>query len=115
MGIVRNLRTRKKEAEDNGELYSSYKNMLFYGTFGKSSLCGALSDRLKQPVLMLSPSGGSELVAKEYPNVISYPVNSLKDINSIYDDIVADFKTIKDLQDVIRTEDKVRLGKAKEY
>ena len=115
MGLVRNLKSRKKDLEASGDMYSSYKNMIFYGTFGKSSLCGALSEKMKQPVLILSPSGGSELVAKEYPNVISYPVNSLKDIQAIYEDLIKDFKTVKSLQDVIRVGDKDRLQKAKEH
>lgn len=115
MGIVRNLIKQKDDKKNNGTLYSSYKNMILYGTCGKSSVIGALSTKVKKPVLMLSPSGGSELVAQEYPNVISYPVDNMAEINKIYKDLIADFKLIRDLQQVIISDDKDRLNKAKDH
>lgn len=110
MALVRNLVKKKEEKE---EIYASYKNMLFYGSFGKTSTAGALSEVIGKPVLILSPAGGSELLSREYPNVISYPINSVEEANEIYNDIVKDFKFIKNLQAVIATQDKERLEKAK--
>lgn len=115
MGIIRNLVKMKNEKNIGGELYSSYKNMLLYGSFGKSSICGALSTLTNKPVLLLSPAGGSELIGKEYNNVITYPINSIEEINNIYSDLTGDFNLIRDLQQVIIQDDKERLKKAKNH
>lgn len=115
MGFVRNIVKQKSQKKASGSLYSSYKNMILYGTFGKSSIIGALSTKVEKPVLMLSPSGGSELIENEFPNVISYPVNNLDEVDKIYTDLVADLKIIRDLQQVITDKDKDRLAKAKAH
>lgn len=115
MGLVRNLTRRKQKKDETGENYVSYKNMIFYGVTGKSSIIGGLSELVNKPCLVLSPAGGSEKIAQEFPNIISYPVNTIDELNEIYNDLVKDFKIIRDLQQVIENGDKERLEKAKVY
>jgi len=115
MGVVRNLVKQKEVKSANNGIYASYKNIVLYGSFGKSSLVGALSEKLDRPILVLSPSGGSELLSQEYPNIISYPVESLKEVESIYADLIKDYNAIKNLSQVIKDNDKVRLEKAKAH
>lgn len=111
MSIVRNLIKQKSEKEN----YVSYKNMMFYGVTGKSSIIGGLSEVVEKPIIVLSPAGGSERMAEEFPNIISYPVGSLEEMNKIYDDLVADFKLIRDLTQVIQDKDTERLERAKSF
>jgi len=52
MSIVRNLVKKKNEKDIAGENYISYKNMIFYGFLGKSSVIGGLSELVDKPVLV---------------------------------------------------------------
>ncbi len=80
-----------------------------------SSLIGGLSEIVEKPILVLSPAGGSEKIAEEFPNVISYPIASIQEANDIYKDLAKDFKTIRDLTQVILDNDVERLEKAKTH
>ena len=115
MGVVRELVKRKNVKDSLGENYVSYKNMIFYGSTGKSSMIGGLSEVVEKPVLVLSIAGGSEKIAEEFPNIISYPINSIEEANAIYTDLINDFETIRNLTQVILSNDQERLSKAKDY
>ena len=115
MGIVRNLVKQKEEKGKNDNLYSSYKNIILYGETGKSSISASLSEKTGKPVLFLSPAGGTEKLSEEFPNIISYPLNDIHEYHKILDDIIADFKAIRGLTQVILEDDKERLEKAKKH
>lgn len=115
MGIVRNLKKEKENRKNKDEVYASYMNFILYGVTGKSYLAGALSKFVDKPVLMLSPSGGSELVEEEYENVVSYPINNLDELIAIYQDLHSDLRAIRGLRDAIRSNDKKRLELAKKH
>lgn len=113
--FIRTLAQKVKEKSEVKDIYNSHVNYIFYGETGKSTVCSALSEFTKDPVLLLSPAGGSSLLETDYPNMISVPIANLDELESILKDLESNMSTLSALRTLIKDNNIERLNGAKDY
>ena len=111
--IIRTLINQSRDKEKN--IYNSHLNYVFYGNTGKSSVSAALSTLTDEPVLLISPAGGSTYLESDFPNIISYPIANLSELRVLIDDLDKNMEIIRRLQLCILRDDKANIEKAKQY
>lgn len=112
------IRTIAKQAKNKSEIkdvYNSHVNYIFYGETGKSTVCSALSEFTKDPVLLLSPAGGSSLLENDYPNMISVPIANYDELITILEDLENNMKTLQRLRTILLDNDEKKIKSAKDY
>lgn len=115
MSIIRNLVKQVKKKSGSITVYNSHNNYLFYGSFGKSTVSAALSNFTEEPVLLISPAGGSTYLEADYPNIITYPVANLTELQTILDDLEKNMLSIRKLNIAINSNDQTTINNAKTY
>lgn len=113
--FIRSLAQQVKERSEIKDIYNSHVNYIFYGETGKSTVCASLSEFTKDPVLLLSPAGGSSLLENDYPNMISVPIANYSELQAILKDLENNMATLSSLRNLIKDNDIERLKKAKDY
>lgn len=111
--IIRTLINQSRDKEKN--IYNSHLNYVFYGNTGKSSVSAALSTLTDEPVLLISPAGGSTYLEADFPNIISYPIANLNELRTLIDDLDKNMEIIRRLQLCILRNDQANIEKAKKY
>ena len=100
MSLVRRA-IRKKEMKKN-ESYLAGANFILYGSKSKSSIAASLSEHGEEGyVIELTPAGASTHLEQEYDKFISYPIQSLTELEQVIDSIHADLVLMKKLSIVI--------------
>ena len=112
---IRSIAQKAKKESEIKTIYNSHVNYVFYGETGKSTVCSALSEFTEEPVLLLSPAGGSSLLENDYPNMISVPVANYSELQTILKDLEGNMSTLTALGALIRDNDVERLKKAKKH
>ena len=111
--IIRTLIKQSRDKEKN--IYNSHLNYIFYGEVAKSTTAAALSKFSDEPVLLISPAGGSTYLENDFKNIISYPVSNLNELRVLIDDLDKNMEAIRRLQLFIAADNKERIQSAKEY
>lgn len=96
--IIRELAKNMEVKIEAKEAYISSDNFMLYGPTGKSAIVSSLGDLMEQPVLLLSPAGGSNHLKGEFKNIIPYSVSSLTELENIIVDLERNMDLIKKLQ-----------------
>ncbi|MGL5576763.1 MAG: hypothetical protein ACRDD8_05220 [Bacteroidales bacterium] len=92
---------QKKEAKKHNS-YLAGANFILYGSKSKSSIVASLTEHGDPGyVIELTPAGASSHLEQEYENFISYPIQSLKELENIVDSIHSDLTLIKRLSVII--------------
>lgn len=115
MSLIRTLAQNVKKKEAESTLYNSHLNYIFYGEFGKSVAAASLSLFTDEPVLLISPAGGSQYLESDFPNMISYPVANLQELEAILLDLEKNMEAIRQLRIAIMANDTSRVAGAKAY
>lgn len=115
MSIIRILAQQVKTKEREMTLYNSHLNYFFYGEFAKSTCAASLSTLTEEPVLLISPAGGSTYLQADYPNMISYPINDLAELKMLIDDLSKNMEAIRRLQVAIMANDNDTIKKAEAH
>lgn len=103
---IRNLANIAKKKSSNKLMTSSAQSFLFYGTSGaKSTLSSAqLTD---EPILVISPAGGSSHLENEFPNCVYYSIDSLTELEAIIKDLEENMNIIRKVMALDDSERKV--------
>lgn len=113
--IIRNLLSIKQKKEEEKTIYNSHLNYIFYGEFAKSTTAAALSSFTNQPVLLISPAGGSSYLEADFPNIISYPVSNLIELEELVDDLTQNLGLVRKLHVAIKKKDAEVVANAKAF
>lgn len=100
MSLIR--RAIKKKEEKKATSYMAGSNFIIYGAKSKSSIVASLTE-YDEPgyVIELTPAGASSHLEDEYPNFISYPIQSLAELEGVVSSIHDDLTLIKRLSAII--------------
>jgi hypothetical protein len=100
MSIIR--RAIKKKEQKAADSYLAGANFLLYGSKSKSSLVASLTEHGDPGyVIELTPAGASSHLEAEYDKFISYPIQSLTELEQIVEGIHQDLSLIKRLSLVL--------------
>lgn len=100
MSLIRRA-IKKKELKKN-ESYLAGANFILYGSKSKSSIVASLTEHGDPGyVIELTPAGASTHLEQEYDKFISYPIQSLVELEQVIDSIHGDLTLIKRLSAVI--------------
>lgn len=109
---IRQLASTAKVKSSNKMISSSAQSFLFYGTTGGKSVLSA-TQLTKEPVLVLSPAGGSSHLTEEYENCVFYSIDSLDELKLIVKDLEDNMNVIRKLS--VLEKDDLKLYKEKVF
>lgn len=104
---IRNLALNVKSGKKSGFKIMSSNNFILYGNGGKSTI--ALAQLTDEPILVLTPAGGSLHLQDEFSNAVIYSISDLNDLTGILVDLENNFNSIRQLGNIIEDKDKVQV------